>query len=133
LKRVLFVCIGNACRSPMAEGFANQYGSDVLSASSAGLAPLQRIPLETVAAMGEINVDVSRHVPRRYDPFEAADCDLVINMAGYKLPGPLGKKVVEWQVKDPFQASAEAYRAVRDDLERRVMRLILELRKQSRK
>jgi arsenate reductase len=130
LKRVLFVCIGNACRSPMAEGFANQYGSDVLSATSAGLAPLQKIPLETVAAMDEINVDVSRHVPRRYDPFEAVDCDLVINMAGYKLPGALGKKVVEWHVKDPFRASPEAYRAVRDELEQRVMRLILELRKQ---
>ncbi len=116
----------------MAEGFANQYGSDVLSASSAGLAPLQKIPLETVAAMGEIDVDVSRHVPRRYDPFEAVECDLVINMAGYKLPGPPGKEVVQWQVKDPYRASAEAYRAVRDDLEQRVMRLILELRKLSR-
>jgi arsenate reductase len=132
LKRILFVCIGNACRSPMAEGFANQYGSDVLSASSAGLAPLQKIPLETVATMDEINIDVSRHVPRRYDPFEAAGCDLVINMAGYKLPGPPGTQVVEWQVKDPFQASPAAYRAVRDELEQRVMRLILELRKQSR-
>src|SRR5579862_5547442 len=106
----------------MAEGLANRYGSDVLSASSAGLAPLQEIPLETVAAMDEINVDVSRHVPRRYDPFEAVDCDLVINMAGYK--------VVEWRVKDPFQASAAEYRLVRDELEQRVMRLILELRKQ---
>ena len=132
MKRVLFVCIGNACRSPMAEGFANHYGSDVLNATSSGLAPLQKIPLETVATMDEINVDVSRHVPRRYDPFEAVDCDLVINMAGYKLPGPPGKAVVEWQVRDPYRASAEAYRAVRDELEQRVMRLILELRKQSR-
>jgi arsenate reductase (thioredoxin) len=132
LKRVLFVCIGNACRSPMAEGFANQYGSDVLRATSAGLAPLQKIPLETVAAMDEISVDVSRHAPRRYDPFEAVDCDLVVNMAGYKLPGPPGKKVVEWQVKDPYRASPDSYRAVRDELEQRVMRLILELRKQPR-
>jgi len=132
LKRVLFVCIGNACRSPMAEGFANQYGSDVLSAASAGLAPLQKIPIETVTAMDEINVDVSRHVPRRYDPFEAVDCDLVINMAGYRLPGPPGKEVVEWHVKDPFQASAAEYRLVRDELEQRVMRLILELRKRAK-
>ena len=115
----------------MAEGFANQYGSDVLTAASAGLAPLQKIPRETVAAMAEIDVDVSRHVPRRYDPFEAVDCDLVVNMAGYKLPGPPGKQVVEWQVKDPFLGSADAYRIVRGDLEQRVMRMILELRKQA--
>jgi protein-tyrosine-phosphatase len=116
----------------MAEGFANQYGSDVLTAASAGLAPLQKIPIETVAAMAEIDLDVSRHVPRRYDPFEAAGCDLVINMAGFRLPGPAGREVVEWQVKDPFRASVEAYRAVRDDLEQRVMRLILDLRKRAK-
>jgi arsenate reductase (thioredoxin) len=133
MKRVLFVCIGNACRSPMAEGFANLYGSDVLTAASAGLAPLQAIPQETVDVMGEINVDVSRHVPRRFDPFEAVDCDIVVNMAGFKLPGPELKELIEWQVKDPYMASAEAYRAVRDDLETRVMRLILDLRRQAKK
>jgi arsenate reductase len=132
LKRVLFVCIGNACRSPMAEGFANHYGSDVLRALSAGLAPTQKAPHETVAAMGEMNVDVSRHVPRRYDPFEAVDCDVVVNMAGFKLPGPAPKEVIEWNVRDPYGASIEAYRTVRDDLEQRVMRLILDLRRRAK-
>jgi arsenate reductase (thioredoxin) len=131
LKRVLFVCIGNACRSPMAEGFANHYGNDVLRAVSAGLAPTQKIPPDTVAAMSEMNVDVSRHVPRRYDPFEALDCDVVVNMAGFKLPGPAPKEVVEWKVQDPYGASIEAYRKVRDDLEQRVMRLILDLRRRA--
>ena len=54
MKRVLFVCVGNACRSPMAEGLANHYGSDVLRAASAGLAPTQEIPEDTVAVMEEI-------------------------------------------------------------------------------
>lgn len=132
MKRVLFVCIGNACRSPMAEGFANHYGSDVLRAVSAGLAPTQKIPPDTVAAMSEMNVDVSLHVPRRYDPFEAVDCDVVVNMAGFKLPGPAPKEVVEWKVQDPYGASIEAYRTVRDDLEQRVMRLILDLRRRAK-
>ena len=39
LKKVLFVCIGNSCRSQMAEAFARVYGSDILVAASAGLAP----------------------------------------------------------------------------------------------
>ncbi len=42
------MCIGNTCRSPMAEGFANLYGSDVLRASSAGLSPVERIVADTV-------------------------------------------------------------------------------------
>jgi protein-tyrosine-phosphatase len=93
---------------------------------------LQAIPKETVAVMDEVNVDVSGHVPRRFDPFEAVDCDIVVNMAGYKLPGPDLKQLVEWQVKDPYMASPEAYRAVRSDLEARVMRLILDLRRQAK-
>jgi protein-tyrosine-phosphatase len=116
----------------MAEGFANHYGGDVLSALSAGLAPTQRIPPDTVEAMSEMNVDVSRHVPRRYDPFEAVDCDVVVNMAGFKLPGPAPKEVIVWNVQDPYGASIEAYRTVRDDLEQRVMRLILDLRRRQR-
>ncbi|MGA2714562.1 MAG: arsenate reductase ArsC [Bryobacteraceae bacterium] len=133
MKRVLFVCIGNACRSPMAEGFANHYGSDVLRALSAGLAPTQTIPPDTVEAMSEMNVDLSAHVPRPYDPFEAVDCDVVVNMAGFRLPGPAPKEVIEWDVQDPFGASIEAYRTVRDDLEQRVMRLILELRRRAKR
>ena len=133
MKRVLFVCIGNACRSPMAEGFANHYGSDVLKALSAGLAPTQKIPSDTVEAMSEMNVDLSAHVPRPYDPFEAVGCDLVVNMAGFRLPGAAPKEVIEWDVQDPFGDSIEAYRTVRDDLEQRVMRLILDLRRRAKR
>jgi len=134
LKRVMFVCIGNACRSPMAEGFANHYGSDVLRATSAGLAPTQAIPLDTVEAMSEKNIDVSGHVPSRYEPLEAVDFDLVVNMAGFALPGPpTPKEVFEWNVNDPYGASIDVYRAVRDDLEHRVMRLILDLRRLKKK
>lgn len=116
----------------MAEGFANHYGSDVLRAASAGLAPTPQIPAETVAAMAEMNVDMSRHVPRRYDPFEASNFDLIINMAGFKLPGPAPKEMKEWIVPDPYGSQIAAYRIVRDDLEHRVMRLILELRRQAK-
>ncbi|MEP6716526.1 MAG: hypothetical protein ABJC09_13230, partial [Terriglobia bacterium] len=49
MKQVLFVCIGNTCRSPMAEGLANHYGSDVLIATSAGLSPVTMVMPETVA------------------------------------------------------------------------------------
>jgi arsenate reductase len=117
----------------MAEGFANHYGGDVLQATSAGLAPMQSVPRDTVLAMGEMNVDVSGHLPQRYDPFLAAEYDVVINMAGFKLPGLPPKQVVEWKVKDPYGSSLEDYRAVRNDLEQRVMRLILDMRKQTKR
>lgn len=129
MKQVLFVCIGNTCRSPMAEAFANLYGSDVLEASSAGLAPVPSVMPETVEVMAELNADISRHVPRRYDLLTIANYDLVINMAGFRLPGPPPKELIEWQVQDPYRSRIEVYRTVRNDLEQRVMRLILDLRR----
>lgn len=117
----------------MAEGFANRYGKDVLVALSSGLAPTATVPPETVAVMHERSVDLSEHVPQLYDPREAAECDLVVNLAGIKLTGLPPKKLMEWKVTDPFGESLETYRTVRDELEQRVMRLILDLRLQATK
>ena len=117
----------------MAEGFANHYGADVLHATSAGLAPMQSIPAPTVAAKDELNVDVSTHVPRLYDPYEVSDYDIVVNMAGFKLPGPQPKELIEWKVTDPIGAPMDTYRLTRGELESRVMRLILDLRRRAQK
>jgi arsenate reductase len=117
----------------MAEGFANHYGSDVLRASSAGLSPVLSIVPETVAAMMDRNVDVSKHVPRPYDPRETSFTDIVVNMAGFRLPGPAPKELIEWEVNDPYGAPMKAYYAVRDDLEQRVMNLILDLRRRAKR
>ena len=116
----------------MAAGFANHYGSDVLKASSAGLSPIDRVPAETVAVMKEMNIDISSHVPRHFDPFEAANADIIINMAGFKLPGPVQKECIDWVVPDPYTRPVAAYRLIRDELEHRVMRLILDLRRGAR-
>jgi len=117
----------------MAEAFANHYGSDVLTAVSSGLAPTPGVARNTARVMEEMNVDVSHHMPRLYNPFEAAECDIVINMAGFGLPGPPPKELIEWRVVDPIGAPVETYRAVRNDLEQRVMRLILDLRRHTKR
>ena len=57
-KRVLFLCIGNSCRSPMAEGFAKCYGSDVMQAESAGLAPAGIVQPLTKKVMEEKNINI---------------------------------------------------------------------------
>ena len=113
----------------MAEAFARHYGSDVLTASSAGLAPLTSIVGETVEIMAEKGIDVSSHVPRFYTPREAAQFDIVVNMSGLPLPGVPPDELLVWDVKDPYRQGREVYRATRDDIENRVMRLILQLRR----
>jgi arsenate reductase len=117
----------------MAEGFANFYGSDVLHADSVGLSPVDKIALPTVATMQEKNIDISPHIPRPYDPLFASRYDLVINMSGFKLPGAPPKQQQDWVIADPFRSSPAVYRAVRDELERRVMQLILQLRRDLRR
>ena len=130
--RVHFVCIGNTCRSPMAEGFANHYGSDVLIADSSGVSPVQVVMPETVAIMSEVNVDISRHVPMWYDAAKVDAYDVVVNMSGFKLPGKPPRELIEWAVEDPYRKPAAIYRRVRADLENKVMQLILKLRRRAR-
>jgi arsenate reductase len=114
----------------MAEGFANCYGADVLRAESCGLAPVPRVPLHGIAAMEEKNIDISKHVSRRYDPEDAAAADIVVNMSDYPLPGPAPRRLVEWEIVDPYGRPIEAFRKTRDTLEQKVMDLILSLRKE---
>ncbi|MBI1898261.1 MAG: low molecular weight phosphatase family protein [Acidobacteria bacterium] len=126
-KRVLFVCIGNICRSPMAEAFARHYGSDVMAASSAGLSPALNCTPQIRTVMAEKNVDVGNHLPRALDEVDLGNIDLIVNMSGFRLPSP-GVRVIDWKVEDPIGASDEVYRRVRDDIESKVIQLVLRLR-----
>src|SRR5438132_13276856 len=100
-KRVLFVCIGNSCRSQMAEGFARAYGSDVMEPHSAGLSPAAIVSPLTEKVMLEKNVDVSQHYPKGLEGVPPGPFDLVINIPGQKMPVPQGVTVEEWKVRDP--------------------------------
>ncbi len=108
LKRVLFVCIGNACRSQMAEGFARTYGGDVMIPASAGLAPASSVAPDTIRAMDEKNIDLRDHFPKSLRQLGRADFDLVINMTGVFLPKEFKGRIVDWEVADPvFMEYAE--------------------------
>ena len=130
LQRVLFVCLGNACRSQMAEGFAGAYGKDVIEPYSAGLAPAMTVPEETKQIMAEKNVDISAQFPKPVSLFPRGHFDLVVNISGYSVPGY--PQAVEWKVNDPICGSAEVYRATRDQIEQLVMKLILDLRRKNK-
>ncbi|MCX6631292.1 MAG: hypothetical protein NTW28_27080 [Candidatus Solibacter sp.] len=127
-KRVLFVCIGNACRSQMAEGFARTYGSDVMMAASVGLAPATAVAPDTVRAMDEKNIDLRDHFPKSLRQMGRAEFDLVINMSGFFLPKEFKWRVVDWEVADPVDMEYAEHCEVRDAIEQLVMKLVLELR-----
>src|SRR5580698_6940777 len=99
--RVLFICIGNSCRSQMAEGFARTYGGDVLIAASAGLAPAYMVAQDTVRAMEEKNIDIRDQFPKGLKQLGRAHFDLFVNMSGYDLPPDIETPVRRWDVADP--------------------------------
>ena len=101
LKRVLFVCVGNACRSQMAEAFARVYGQDALVAASAGLTPAMAVAPDTVRAMAEKEIDLRDQFPKSIRHLRRSQFDLVVNMTGLALPDGIGATVVEWSVPDP--------------------------------
>jgi len=128
--RVLFVCVGNACRSPTAEAIARYDAADVIEPSSAGLSPMgsiaeqtkQTLILNGYSANGLTSVALTR---------EAADAaDIIINMTGRPLEEPPGdhKKVEDWVVQDPFGSAPETYQRVFEGIKRRVDQLAKGLR-----
>lgn len=130
LKRVLFVCLGNACRSQMAEAFARAYGSDVLVAASAGLTPAMKVAEDTMRAMLEKGLDLRDHFPKSIRHLGRAHFDIVINMSGFDLPDSVGASIRSWDIPDPVFLKYEEHCEVRDAIERLVMTLIMELRKE---
>jgi len=124
---VLFVCIGNSCRSQMAEAFARAYGSDIMWVRSAGVSPALIIQPLTKQVLGERNLSVDDHFPKGMEIVRDEPFDLVVNMSGFPLAMP-APRVVAWDVPDPIGQEEAIYREVAALIESLVMRLILELR-----
>ena len=128
-KRILFVCIGNACRSQMAEAFAKAYGSDILIVQSAGLAPAFSMPPLTRQTLSEKNIQSEGQFPKALEAVAGEPFEVVVNLSGERLPPVFGTaRLIDWNVRDPIGESEDVYRAVATQIEGLVMRLILELR-----
>jgi arsenate reductase (thioredoxin) len=129
---VLFVCLGNACRSQMAEAFARVYGSDVLAPASAGLAPGRAIPPDTIRAMDEKNIDLRGHFPKGWWEVALSDFDFAVNMSGYELPPQITLPARSGRRRTPFWRAIRNTAEIRDRIENLVMELILEMRRDRR-
>lgn len=131
IKKVLFVCVGNSCRSQMAEGFARAYGSDVLVSASAGLMPAAMVAPDTARAMLEKNISLRDHFPKHIRQLGRARFDLIVNMSGEDLKTLPGDCVVSWDIADPIRETYDRHCEIRDEIERLVMHLVLNLRREN--
>ena len=113
----------------MAEAFANKYGKDKLTASSAGNKPADKVNPVVVEAMKEKGIDISMNKPKLITFQMAQDADLVVTMSCNdqgNCPGPFFKPTADWKLEDPKRKPIEKVREIRDEIERRVQKLIAE-------
>lgn len=125
--RVLFVCVGNSCRSPMAEAIANSDHSDVFEASSAGLTPAPIVQPQTYQALEEIGVRLGKDKkPVALKRADWQSADLLVNMSGLGvlsvIPEFKGGNLI-WEVPDPMGRPLDVYRSSRDLIRTLVGRL----------
>ncbi|MTI59793.1 MAG: arsenate reductase ArsC [Firmicutes bacterium] len=126
--KVAFVCIGNSCRSQIAEGFAKEYGSDVLEVYSAGTNPAEQIKLNAVKAMEEIGIDISDQYPKLLEDIPA-ELDILITMGcGVECPFVPCKMREDWGLDDPVGQAIEVFRQTRAIIEKKVKELIEKVR-----
>ncbi|WP_088288379.1 arsenate reductase ArsC [Kineosporia sp. A_224] len=125
---VLFLCVHNAGRSQMAMGFFTHLAGDGAVAWSGGSEPGARVNPVAVEAMRERGIDISAEFPKPWTDETVRAADVVITMGcGDACPIFPGKRYEEWTLDDPAGRAIDDVRAVRDDIERRVRRLLEEL------
>ncbi len=125
---VLFLCVHNAGRSQMAAGWLTHLAGDRVEVLSGGSAPADRLNDAAVAAMAEVGIDISDSFPRPWTDETVGIADVIISMGcGDACPVLPGKRYLDWDLADPAGQDVAAVRPIRDDIEDRVRRLIVEL------
>ena len=129
-KTILFVCVENAGRSQMAEGFFKKYAPNGFKTLSAGTKPVSQINPIVVQAMKEVGIDISKQKSKELIDEMVRESDTVINMGCMDksfCPTIWLPKVIEWGMKDPKGQSIEKVREIRDEIEQRVKKLVAEI------
>ncbi len=123
MKKVLFLCTGNSCRSQMAEGFLKQYPE--FEVFSAGTKPGEIVQPFAIEVMKEVGIDISSHKPEAVQKYLNNEFDYVITVCdGAKESCPVftGKVAHRLHISfdDPHGKSMEIFRRVRDEIKAKI-------------
>jgi arsenate reductase len=134
MKRILFLCTGNAARSQMAEGIANAFHGDVVQAVSAGSRPAGWVHPLAIRAMAEIGVDISGAESKSAERFLDQPFDVVVTVcdsAAKDCPTwPHAKRIEHWPIVDPSygpddpSTRYDRFVATRNELAARIEELV---------
>ncbi|OFY83741.1 MAG: protein tyrosine phosphatase [Bacteroidetes bacterium RIFCSPLOWO2_12_FULL_35_15] len=128
MKKVLFVCVENSNRSQMAEAFAKIHGAGKVEAYSSGSRPSGKINPKAIAAMKELGYDLTSHQSKSLDEIPKIKYDYAITMGcGDECPFVIAEHREDWKLDDPKNLDPSEFNKVRDEIERRVKKLISSL------
>ena len=126
--KILFVCVENARRSQMAQGFAETLGQGELEVYSAGSSPSSKIDPFVIEVMKEKGIDLSGKRPKNLNELPPVEMDYLVTMGCEETcPAVLSKRVLGWNIPDPKGKSFEFYRKVRDLIENKVRNPLREI------
>jgi arsenate reductase (thioredoxin) len=124
--KVLFICLGNSCRSIMAEALTRHWCGDRWEAASAGLNPLGFVAPETLAVLVELGVIAVGLHSKGLNDFDLTEYRLLVNLSEHSLKGRIPPaylgRVLHRPVLDPYGGSLEVYRRSRDAINRVITR-----------
>ena len=117
--RLLFVCVGNSCRSQMAEGIARSMGHH---ADSAGTHPAQKIAENAEIVLKSRGISTDGMKPKSIALFSPSEYDMVISM-GCGVHCPAIKIDQDWGLDDPVGHQLSVYEKTASEIERRIKSL----------
>ena len=128
MKRVLFVCVENSCRSQIAEAFARMHGAGAIEPYSAGSNPSGQVNHKAIASMHEVGYDLSRQRSKALSEISTGEYDVAVTMGcGDACPNVRAKQREDWNIPDPKALPPDEFRKVRDLIERKVKTLLATL------
>jgi len=135
MKRILFLCTGNSCRSQMAEGWVRHFAGDEFQVESAGIEAHGQNP-RAISVMAEVGVDISGQESTVVTEEMLRRADVVVTVCGHAeemCPAlPPSVRRIHWPLTDPARATGSEeeimaeFRATRDEVEQRVRSLLAE-------
>ena len=124
-EKILFVCVENAGRSQMAEGFLRTYAPK-FEVISAGTKPKSQLNPTVVEVMKEIGIDITKQTPKEITD-DMISSSLTVNMGCMdkeSCPSLFVKDVIEWNISDPKNQDIEQVRKIRDQIKNEILNLI---------
>jgi arsenate reductase (thioredoxin) len=126
-KTILFVCVENAGRSQMAEGFFNKNAPEGYRAISAGTKPVSQINPVVIEVMKEVGIDISNQKSKEITEDMMRNSFKTVNMGCMvkeSCPTLFLPNVLDWNLEDPKGKSVEKVTELRDEIDQRVKELV---------